>query len=59
MKILAISDIHNNVACVRKLRAQEANEYDVIAIAGDIGARAAADRAGLKNLNRTISGVSA
>ena len=43
MKILAISDIHNNVACVRKLRAQEANEYDVIAIAGDIGARAAAD----------------
>jgi len=43
MKILAISDIHNNVACVRKLRAQEANEYDVIAIAGDIGTRAAAE----------------
>jgi predicted phosphodiesterase len=41
MKILAISDIHNNVACVRKLRAQEANEYDVIAIAGDVGTRAA------------------
>src|SRR5437588_3156761 len=37
MKILAISDIHNNVACVRKLRSQEANEFDVIAIAGDIG----------------------
>jgi predicted phosphodiesterase len=43
MKILAISDIHNNLACVRKLRAQEANAYDVIAIAGDIGSRAAAD----------------
>jgi predicted phosphodiesterase len=43
MKILAISDIHNNLACVRKLRAQEANEYDVIAVAGDIGARAAAE----------------
>src|SRR5262249_46373891 len=43
MKILAISDIHNNVACVRKLRAQEANEYDVIAIAGDVGTRAAAE----------------
>jgi predicted phosphodiesterase len=43
MKILAISDIHNNMACVRKLRAQEANEYDVIAVAGDIGTRAAAD----------------
>jgi predicted phosphodiesterase len=28
---------------VRKLRAQEANEYDVIAIAGDIGTRAAAE----------------
>jgi hypothetical protein len=43
MKILAISDIHNNIACVRKLRAQEANEYDVIVIAGDIGSHAAAD----------------
>jgi predicted phosphodiesterase len=43
MKILAISDIHNNMGCVRKLRAQEANEYDVIAVAGDIGTRAAAD----------------
>jgi hypothetical protein len=28
MKILAISDIHNNVVCVRKLRVQEANEYE-------------------------------
>jgi predicted phosphodiesterase len=41
MKILAISDIHNNLACVQKLRAQEANEYDVIVVAGDIGTRAA------------------
>lgn len=37
MRILAISDIHNNVACVRKLRAQEDNSFDVIAIAGDVG----------------------
>lgn len=43
MKILAISDIHNNLACVRKLRAQEANAYDVIAVAGDIGTRAAGE----------------
>jgi predicted phosphodiesterase len=43
MKILAISDIHNNVACVRKLRAQESNDYDVIAIAGDIGTHGAAE----------------
>jgi len=37
MRILAISDIHNNVVCVGKLRAQEKNNFDVIAIAGDIG----------------------
>jgi len=37
MRLLAISDIHNNVACVRKLRAQESNDFDVIAVAGDIG----------------------
>ena len=43
MKVLAIADIHNNVACVRKLRAQEANAYDAIAVAGDIGTRAAAE----------------
>src|SRR5262249_42534979 len=43
MKILGISDIHNNLACVRKLRAQETNEYDVIAVAGDIGTRAAGE----------------
>ena len=28
MKILAISDFHDNIACERKLRAQEANEYE-------------------------------
>lgn len=43
MRILAISDIHNNVACVRKLRAQEDNDYDVIAVPGDIGAYRAAE----------------
>jgi hypothetical protein len=37
MRILAVSDIHDNVACVRKLRAQEDNRFDAIAIAGDIG----------------------
>jgi predicted phosphodiesterase len=37
MKILAISDIHNNVVCVRKLRSQERNDFDAIAIAGDVG----------------------
>lgn len=37
MKILAISDMRNNVACVRKLRSQENNDFDVIAIAGDVG----------------------
>jgi predicted phosphodiesterase len=41
--ILSFSDIHNNVACVRKLRAQETNGYDVIAVAGDIGTHRAAE----------------
>jgi Icc-related predicted phosphoesterase len=43
MRILAVSDIHNNVACVRKLRAQETNSYDVITIPGDIGTYRAAE----------------
>jgi predicted phosphodiesterase len=43
MRLLAFSDLHNNVACVRKLRAQEDNDYDAIAIAGDIGSHRAAE----------------
>jgi hypothetical protein len=43
VRILAISDIHNNLACVRKLRAQESNKFDVIAVPGDIGTRRAAE----------------
>lgn len=43
MRILAIADIHNNVGCVRKLRAQEASDFDAIAIAGDIGTHGAAE----------------
>jgi predicted phosphodiesterase len=37
MKILAISDIHDNVPAVRKLRSREPNSYDIIIVAGDIG----------------------
>lgn len=37
MKILAISDIHDNVPAVRKLRSREPNLYDIIIVAGDIG----------------------
>lgn len=37
MKILAFSDIHDNLPCIRKLRAQETNSYDLIVVAGDIG----------------------
>jgi Icc-related predicted phosphoesterase len=43
VRILAISDIHNNVACVRKLRAQESNKFDAIAVPGDIGTHRAAE----------------
>jgi hypothetical protein len=37
MKLLAFSDIHHNLMAVRKLRAQESNSFDAIAVAGDIG----------------------
>ena len=37
MRILAVSDIHNNVRVVRRLRAQEQNAFDLIVAAGDIG----------------------
>lgn len=37
MRLLALSDIHNNVPCVRKLRAQEDNAFDALVVAGDIG----------------------
>lgn len=41
MKLLAFSDIHNNLVCVRKLRSQETNIFDAIIVAGDIGNEAA------------------
>lgn len=43
IRILAISDIHNNVPCVRMLRAQEQNRFDVIAVVGDIGSHRASE----------------
>lgn len=42
MKILGISDIHDNLPAVRKLRSREANLYDVVVVAGDIGNKNAA-----------------
>ncbi len=41
MRLLVFSDIHNNMNAVRALREQEANEYDVIIVAGDIGSETA------------------
>ena len=41
MRILACSDIHNNVSAVRKLREREVNCYDAMIVAGDIGSDAA------------------
>jgi predicted phosphodiesterase len=37
VKLLAFSDIHNNLVAVRKLRAMEQNSFDAIVVAGDIG----------------------
>jgi Icc-related predicted phosphoesterase len=41
MKLLALSDIHHNLAAVRKLRASERNSFDAIVVAGDIGSASA------------------
>jgi predicted phosphodiesterase len=43
MRELAVSDMHNNGACVHKLRAQESNDCGVIATLGDIGNRRAVE----------------
>lgn len=40
-RILACSDIHNNVKAVRQLRAREGNDYDALIVAGDMGSDAA------------------
>ena len=37
MRVLACSDIHGNVEAVERLRAREANDFDAVVIAGDIG----------------------
>ncbi|MBB4007947.1 metallophosphoesterase family protein [Allorhizobium taibaishanense] len=36
-KILACSDIHNNLRAVRQLRSLEGNDFDALIVAGDIG----------------------
>jgi Calcineurin-like phosphoesterase superfamily domain len=41
MRLLAFSDIHHNLAAVKKLRASERNSFDVIVVAGDIGSASA------------------
>jgi hypothetical protein len=41
IKILAFSDIHNNVKAVEKLRKREQNAFDIVIIAGDIGSEKA------------------
>ena len=43
MRLLAFSDIHNNLVAVRKLRALQKNTFDAIVVAGDIGNASAAD----------------
>jgi predicted phosphodiesterase len=37
MRILAFSDVHNNLACVRKMQAQEQTRFDAVLFGGDIG----------------------
>ena len=47
MRLLGISDIHGNVAAVRKLREREGNRFDAVVVAGDIGGDAAAEIMGI------------
>lgn len=41
MRLLAFSDIHNNLVAVRRMRACEENDFDAIVVAGDLGSAAA------------------
>jgi hypothetical protein len=43
MRLLAFSDIHHNLAAVRKLRASEDNDFDALIVAGDIGNESAVE----------------
>lgn len=47
MRLLAVSDIHDNIDAVRRLRDRERNDFDAIAVAGDIGSKAAPTILGL------------
>lgn len=41
MRFLLLSDIHNNLLAVEKMRAQEPNSFDALVVAGDIGSDSA------------------
>jgi predicted phosphodiesterase len=41
MRLLAVSDIHNNLVAVRRMRACEKNDFDAIIVAGDLGSAGA------------------
>lgn len=41
MRVLALSDIHNNISAVQRLRAQETDTPDVMVVAGDLGSDSA------------------
>jgi len=43
MKLLAVSDIHENVEAVKMLRERERNQFDAVVVAGDIGSKAATE----------------
>lgn len=47
MRILACSDIHENISAVRLLRTTERNAFDAIVIAGDIGHDSASEIFGI------------
>ncbi|OWK24751.1 hypothetical protein AJ87_18660 [Rhizobium yanglingense] len=42
-RLLACSDIHNNIKAVRQLRAREGNDYDAVIVAGDLGSESTSE----------------
>lgn len=43
MRVLALSDIHCNIAAIKRIRRDVVNEYDLLIVAGDIGLSAASE----------------
>uniref|UniRef100_UPI001954EAA9 hypothetical protein n=1 Tax=Morganella morganii TaxID=582 RepID=UPI001954EAA9 len=39
LRLLALSDIHDDLQAVKRIREKEPNKFDAVVLAGDIGSR--------------------